>query len=93
MSINLEFLIFFLSENGPKFAYFQLPTHGDSGDTSFWLKRPNTERLEQANSCKKNCYLFTAAEYEVEPSEWSCHQVTNRTSFNRKAQFKRRVKL
>ena len=31
MSINLEFFLFiFLSENGPKFAYFQLPTHGDS---------------------------------------------------------------
>ena len=55
MSINLEFLyfFFFLSENGPKFAYFQLPTNGDSGDTSFWLKRLNTERLEQANCCKK----------------------------------------
>ena len=71
MSINLELLyFFFLSENGPKFAYFQLPTHGDSGDTSFWLKRLNTERLEQANSCKKkNCHLFTAVEYEVKPSE------------------------
>ena len=31
MSINLEFLYFiFLSENGPKFASFQMLTHDDS---------------------------------------------------------------
>ena len=61
MSINLEFLQFiFLSENGPNFTYFQLPTHGDSiykslNDRSYekwetwdtqWLKRLINERLE-----------------------------------------------
>ena len=73
MSINLEFLQFiFLSENGPKFTYFQLPTHGDSiyeslNDRSYekwetwdtqWLKRLINERLEQAISCKKLSSLY-----------------------------------